>query len=317
MNDNKGRAAERPRDIPASGWKEVMLRVKDQVTKDNISIVAAGAAFYLFLALFPTLVAIISIYGLVTDPAEVEQHMAQLAGFLPEGAQGILSDRLESIAQQSDSALGWGVALSILLSLWSANGGTKSLFQGVNIAYNEENTRGFFKLNGVTLLFTLGGIVLGGIALALVVAFPAIIDKLGLPDGVQTVLQLGRWLLLAVIIMLAFAAIYKVAPVRKSPQFRWVTWGAAIATVLWVGGSLLFTWYVQNFGNFDEMYGSIAAVIILMLWFNLTTFVILLGAEINAELEHQTGKDTTIGEEKLIGKRGAYHADHVAAKRRE
>lgn len=317
MNDKKGRAAERPREIPGAGWKEVMLRVKDQVSKDNLSIVAAGVAFYLFLALFPTLVAIISIYGLITEPAEVEQHMAQLSGILPGSAQEIISDRLQNISQQSDAALGWGLVLSILLSLWSANSGTKSLFQGVNIAYDEENSKSFFKLNGITLLFTLGGIVICGLAFALVVAFPAVIDGLGLPDGVQTVLQLGRWLVLAVFIMLAFSAVYKVAPVRKSPKFRWVAWGAGIASALWIGGSLLFSWYVKNFSNFDEVYGSIAAVIILMLWFNLTCFVILLGAEINAELEHQTGKDTTIGDDKLIGRRGAYHADHVAAKRGE
>jgi membrane protein len=314
MDNNTGREAERPRDIPVAGWKEVMLRVKDQLGKNNISIVAAGAAFYLFMALFPTLVAIISIYGLVTEPAEVEQHMAQIAGFLPEGAQDMLSDRLQNISQQPDSTLGWGLVLSILLSLWSANGGTKSLFQGVNIAYKEENSRSFFALNGISLLFTLGGIVVGGIAIGLVIAFPAIIDRLGLPDGVQTALQLGRWVLLAVIIMLAFSFIYIFAPVRTRPKFRWVTWGAGIATVLWIGGSLLFTWYVENLGNFDETYGSIAAVIIMMLWFNLTSFVILIGAEINAELEHQTGKDTTIGDDNLIGRRGAYHADHVASR---
>ncbi|MCC9136975.1 YihY/virulence factor BrkB family protein [Pontibacter silvestris] len=312
MKDTRGRQAEKPSEIPGAGWKEVMLRVKDQLSTDNINIVAAGVAFYFFLALFPTIAAIISIYGLLTEPAQVEQQMEQLTAFLPQEAHQLLTDRLRSVAQKSSTTLGWGVLLSILLSLWSANSGTKSLFEGINIAYDERNDRSFFKLNALTLLFTLGGIIIGSISMALVVAFPAIIDKLGLPGGVTTVLQLGRWLLLIAIIMLALAVIYKVAPNRDNPKFKWVSWGSAVATILWVIGSLLFSWYVNNFGNYGETYGPVASVIILMLWFNLTSFIILLGAEINSELEHQTAKDTTVGEEKPMGRRGGYHADHVA-----
>lgn len=162
------------------------------------------------------------------------------------------------------------------------------------------------------MLFTLGGIIIGGLCFALVIGFPALVGNLGLPGVVQTVVQWGRWLLLAAIIMFALALIYKVAPYRDNPKFKWVSWGSGIATALWLIGSLLFSWYVNNFGNYNETYGSVAAVIILMLWFNLTTFIILLGAEINSELEHQTAKDTTIGEEHPLGQRNAYHADHVA-----
>ncbi|GAB3528408.1 YihY/virulence factor BrkB family protein [Pontibacter brevis] len=312
MKDTKGRAAEKPSDIPGKGWKEVMLRVKDQLSTDNISIVAAGVAFYFFLAVFPLLTATISIYGLVMDPVEVEQQMEQLTTVLPQEAQQIITDRLRNIAESSGTALGWGVILSILLSLWSANNGTKSLFEGINIAYDERNDRSFLKLNGITLLFTLGGIIFGTLAVLLVVAFPAIIDSLGLPDGLKTVLQLGRWVILAAIVMLGLSLLYKIAPYRDNPKFRWVSWGSAIATVLWIIGSLLFSWYVNNFGSYDEMYGSVAAVIILMLWFNLTSFIILLGAEINSEMEHQTAKDTTVGKEEPMGNRGAFHADHVA-----
>ncbi|GHA80847.1 YihY/virulence factor BrkB family protein [Pontibacter akesuensis] len=312
MEDAKGRNAEAPKEIPAAGWKQVMLRVKEQLATDNISIVAAGVAFYFFLALFPTLAAIISIYGLVTSPAEVEQQMEQLTSVLPPEAHDMLTERLRNIAQQSSSSLGWGALLGIVLSLWSANSGTKSLFEGINIAYDEENDRSFLKLNAITLLFTLGGIILGSLCVALVVAFPAIIEHLGLPDWLETVLQLGRWVLLIVFIMGALALIYKVAPKRNNPKFRWVSWGSAMATGLWLLGSLLFSYYVNNFGNYSETYGSVAAVIILMLWFNLTSFIILLGAEINSELEHQTAKDTTVGKEKPLGERNAYHADHVA-----
>lgn len=313
-NNDRGKRAESPGQIPKSGWKDVLLRVKDQLSTDNIDIVSAGVAFYFFLALFPALAAIISIYGLVMDPAQVEQHMSQLTSVLPEQAHQMISDRLHSIAQQSGSTLGWGVALSILISLWSANKGTKSLFEGINIAYDERDERGFFKQNAITLLFTLGGIIVGLLSVGFVVAFPALIGNLGLSGTLATVISWARWPVLGAIIIFALALIYKYAPDRDRPQFKWVNWGSVIATVLWVVGSLLFSWYVNNFGSYNETYGAVAAVIIMMLWFNLTSFIILLGAEINSELEHQTAKDTTIGKPEPMGSRNAYHADHVAGR---
>jgi membrane protein len=311
MKINHGQKAERPIDIPKLGWKEVALRVKDQIQKDKIPIVSAGVAFYFFLSLFPALVALISIYGLVTDPTQVQQQMEQLTTVLPEQAREIITDRLEALASESGQALGWSAILSILISLYSANAGTKYLIEGLNIAYNEENERSFLKHNAVAMLFTLGGMVVGVICAAFVVGFPALVGKLGLPDILQTVISFSRWLILAGVIMASIAALYKFGPVRSNPKFRWASWGAVTAVVLWIGGSLLFSWYVKNFGSYNETYGPAAAVIILMLWFNLTSFVILLGAEINAELEHQTAKDTTTGEPRPMGERGAYYADRV------
>ncbi len=317
MKNNRGRLAERPREIPAAGWKDVFSRVKEQISTDNIDIVAAGVAFYFFLAMFPLLTLIISIYGLVASPADVEQHMAQVTTMLPQDTHDMLSERLHSITQKSSGALGLGLIMGILLSLWSANAGTKSLFEGINIAYDEENKRGFIKNTGTTILFTLGGILIGIICALLVIGFPAFVEHLGLPDTIEQVIAWGRWPLLFIIVMLALSVIYKVAPYRTNPKFRWVSWGSAIATTLWIAGSLLFSWYVNNFGEYGETYGSVAAVIILMLWFQLTSFIILLGAEINSELEHQTAKDTTIGKEKPLGQRNAYHADHVAGEEEE
>ena len=315
MKDNKGQQAEKPREIPKAGWKDVFKRVKNELDRDKINIVAAGVAFYFFLAIFPALAAIISIYGLVTEPSQVGQQLSQITAALPEQTQQMLQERLKSIASQSSGALGWGVALSILISLWSANKGTKSLFEGINIAYDEKNERGFLKENALTLLFTLGGIIIGIICIALVVAFPALVGKLGLPETVQTIISWAKWPLLAIILVFTLAMVYKYAPVRDNPQFKWVSWGSIIATTLWVVGSLLFSWYVNNFGNFNETYGSVAAVIILLLWFNLTAFVILLGAEINSELELQTEKDSTVGKPKPMGERNAYKADRVAGRK--
>lgn len=310
--DKRGHNAEKPIQIPMRGWKDIALRVKDQLTKNHLSILSAGIAFYFFLAIFPAIAAALSIYGLVMEPAQVEQQMSQLANVLPEQAHQMVSNILERQSEKSESSLGWSLFLSVLISLWSANKGTKAVFEGVNITYNEIDERGFFKLNGITLLFTLGGIIIGFIAIAMVVAFPALIGKMGLPPTLETIIQLLRWPILALIVMSALAGIYKVAPYRASPKFRWTSWGAIIATVFWLVGSLLFTLYVNNFGSLDATYGSFAAVIILMLWFFLTAFIILLGAEVNSEMEHQTSHDTTTGEDKPMGQRDGYHADHVA-----
>jgi membrane protein len=224
----------------------------------------------------------------------------------------MLSGILEKTAAKSGQTLGWSLVLSILLSLWSANKGTSALFEGLNIAYNEYDERNFLKKNAVTLLFTIGGIVLGFICMALVVGFPAMVGSLGLPDFARTLIGWLRWPLLMLIIVFALGAMYKIAPDRDNPEFRWVSWGAIIATLLWIGGSLLFSLYVSNFGSYDKTYGSFAAVIILMMWFFLTAFFILLGAEINSEMEHQTRYDTTVGPNEPMGQRGGYHADHVA-----
>ncbi|WP_224994230.1 YihY/virulence factor BrkB family protein [Cesiribacter sp. SM1] len=314
--ENRGRNAKKPTQIPKKGWKDIASRVKDQLTKDHVTIISAGIAFYFFLAIFPTIAAALSIYGLLMEPAQVEQQMSQLANALPEQAHQMVSKILEQQSEKSGSSLGWSLVLSILISLWSANKGTKAVFEGVNITYNEKDERGFIKLNALTLLFTICGIIIGFLAIAMIVVFPAVIDMIGLPSTLETIVQLVRWPILALIVISALAVVYKVAPYRESPEFKWTSWGAIIATVLWLAGSLLFTLYVKNFGSFDATYGSFAAVIILMLWFYLTAFVILLGAEINSEMEHQTSRDTTTGEDKPMGQRGGYHADHVAGEDR-
>lgn len=310
--ENRGHDAETPGRIPGKGWKDIAVRVKNQLAKDNISIVSAGVAYYFFLALFPTIIAAISIYGLIMEPSQVEQQMSRVAGILPEQASEMLSNILERVAGKTEETLGWSFALSILVSLWSAQKGTNSVFEGVNIAYDEIDERGFFKRNGLTLLFTLCGIIVGILCTALVVVFPALVESINLPFYLEILIQWLRWPLMAAVIMGTLALTYKIAPDRRNPKFRWVSWGAVTATTLWLAGSILFSVYINNFGNYDETYGSFASVIILMLWFYITAYVILLGAEINSEMEHQTRKDSTIGEDKPLGQRNAWHADHVA-----
>jgi membrane protein len=230
-----------PGAIPKKGWKEILLRLKDRIGEDNVSIVSAGVAFYFFLALFPAIAAIVSIYGLVVEPAEVEQQLKQAADVLPAEAHEIISGILTQTAGKSSEALSWSLIISILFSLWSANKATTAVFVGVNIAYHESDDRNFIKKLGITLLFTLGAIITGIIAVAFVIAFPALIDKLGLPSLLQNGLALLRWVILAGIVYFAFILLYKFAPDRATPKMKWVNPGAIFATVLWMAGSLLFT----------------------------------------------------------------------------
>lgn len=274
-----------PSKIPFKGWKTVILGVKDQIANDNVAIVSAGVAFFAFLAIFPAIMALISIYGLAIDPKQIQDQLAQLSSMMPEQAFEILQGRVENLMETSQTSLGWGTAIGILFSLWSANKGTKSLFTGVDIAYHTENARGFFKQNAISLLFTLGAIILVILSMALIVAFPAFVNTFELPGSLETIIGWTRWLVLAIIVVSFLSLVYKYAPSRARPGIRWVLPGAILATVLWLIASWGFSFYVSNFGNYGEMYGSISAVVVLLLWLFLTSFIILIGAEFNSETE--------------------------------
>lgn len=280
-----------PKKIKGKGWKKILIRVKDRIGEDNLTIVSAGVAFYAFLAIFPALVALLSIYGLAVDPQQAEQQISQLSGMMPEQAFEIIKERIENLVSTSGSALSWGTALGILISLWSANAGTKSLFTGLDIAYETKNNRGFIKQNALTLLFTLGFIITLVVSMTLIVIFPAIVHAIGLPNNIETLISWLRWPILALIVVFVVSLIYKYAPDRKTPKFKWVVIGAALATLLWLIASWGFSFYVSNFGNYGEMYGSISAVVILMLWLFLTSFIILLGGEVNSAAEAYARND--------------------------
>lgn len=311
-HDGHGHQAARLRDIPAKGWKDVALRVKEELQNDRISMVAAGIAFYGFLAIFPTLTAVISIWGLFADPADVQQQLSQLSGVLPESAQSLLGQAASRIAASSPTSLGLGVVLSLLVTLWSANKGMKGLVEGVTIAYDESHRkRGFIAKNSVSLLLTVGAILLAIVAIALVVALPAALGALGLGGVTHTLISVGRWPLLALVVLLGLAVVYRIAPPRENAKWRWLTPGALVATVLWLVASIGFSYYTANFGSYDKTYGSVAAVAILLVWFFISAYIVLLGAEVNCESEKQTARDTTTGRERPVGERGAAAADDV------
>ena len=313
-NDGRGRDAEHPREMPASGWRDILWRVKEETAKDNISMIAAGVAFYLMLAIFPMLAATVSIYGLVADPADVQRNFEAVAGVIPEEARSIMVDQLSAVASASGGQLGFGVLLSIALTLWSASRGVIAMITALNIAYDEKESRSFLKLNAIALALTVALIVFMILTLAVVVALPIVIGYLNLGETVEWVIRLARWPILAAAIIVALAVLYRYAPDRDAPRWRWVSWGAVVATVIWLLGSVAFSIYVSNFADYNKTYGTMGAVIILLLWFNLSSYAVLLGAELNAEMEHQTARDTTKGSERPLGQRRAYVADTVGHK---
>jgi len=310
----RGREAGTPSEIPKKGWKDILWRVWEEQSEDNIGMIAAGVAYYALLALFPAVAAMVSLYGLVADPASIEGQLEQLAGFLPGEALQIVRDQAHSVASAPSEGLGFGVAFGLLLTLWSASRGVNSLITALNVAYDEEEKRSFFKLAFLSLTLTIGALVFVIFTLAMVVAVPALLNILPL-GPMAWVVALVRWPILGAAIMFVLAVLYRYAPCRRKPQWRWVSWGAIAATALWLLGSIGFSIYVSNFGSYNETYGSVGAVVVLLLWLNLTSFAILIGAELNAEMEHQTARDTTDSGGRPLGQRGALVADTVGEKK--
>jgi membrane protein len=308
-SDVPGGDASRPTQIPAAGWKQVLLRTKDEVKKNNVPLLAAGVAFFGFVALFPALIAGVTLYGLVADPQQVEQQIEGLTSALPEEAASLLGGQLQEIASGSEQALGIGLAVSLFGALFAASAGVQNLIKAVNIAYDEEETRGWFKLRGLALLLTLGAVVFLAGAVALIAVLPVVLEAIGIGGAALVGVQVARWAALIGFVLVALAVVYRYAPDRDDPRFSWVGLGSVVATVLWVLGSAGFSLYVSNFGSYGETYGALAGVVVLLLWLYLTSFIILLGAEINSETEHQTGRDTTKGPELPMGERDAVKAD--------
>jgi membrane protein len=312
----RGRTAEKPAHIPAKGWKDIFWRVHDGVQNDRVLLIAAGVTFYALLALFPATAAIVSVYGLFADASTINDHLAMISGFLPEGGLQVLGDQVRLIASKGQGTLGATFIGTLALSLWGANAGTKSIFDALNIIYKEREKRSFIQLTLWSLVFTTGAIALVLVALGAIVVVPVALKLVGIPDWSGTsLLSLLRWPLLYVVILLALACLYRYGPSRTHPQWQWVTWGSAIAGGMWIIGSLLLSWYVANFGTYNATYGSLGAVIGFMVWMWLSTIVILTGGEINAEMEHQTAKDTTEGWRKPMGARGARMADEIGEAR--
>jgi membrane protein len=311
----RGRDAEHPGKIPARGWLDVLWRAWGEISEANLFLAAGGVTYAILLALFPALAALVSVYGLVLDPAQVEKQVSALSGVLPEQSRQLLVDELHQLISTSSGTLGLGAAFGLLLALWSASRGMSGLLTALNIAYEERERRGWFKVNlvalGLTIALMLGGLVV----IALVGVLPVALQFLGVSNGAKWLLLLLEWPLLIVVVMLGLAILYRYAPDREMPQWRWVSEGAAAATFLWIVASAGFTFYVANFNSYDKTYGSLGGVIILLTWLYLSALIVLFGAVINNQSEKQTRKDSTRGPPNPVGERGARAADTVGPSR--
>ena len=306
-----GVEADRPSEIPRPGWFQIVKRAWKESKEDSVPLLSAGVAFYAFLALVPTLIAIVMIYGLVSDADEVADQVESFGSALPSSAEDLLSEQMTTLANASERSLSVGLVIALGFALWSASGGISNLITAVNVAYDEKEKRGFVKSRALALGMTVGAIVFVIVAVALVAAIPVILDALDVPGWVEAVADVGRWLGLVVVVLIALALLYRWAPDRDAPKFRWLSFGAIVATVLWVVASIGFSVYVDNFASYGKTYGSLAGVIVLLLWLWLGAYATLLGAEVNAEMEQQTIKDTTKGEPRPLGQRGAVKADSI------
>jgi len=312
-----GRAAQRPRDIPLREWWQVLKRVQTESGRDNVGLVAAGIAFYGMLAVFPAIALLITVYGLIADPQTVERQVAAMSGVVPDNALAILERQMSDVASATQSQLNFGLAVTAALALWSASAGVKALMTALNIAYDQEETRGFIWFNALGLLLTIGAVAAVIVTLALIVALPAIIGLLPLGGFGQWLISVVRWPILLVLVIFAMGVLYRLGPCRRAARWQWLSPGAVAATTLWIAASLLFSWYVANFGSYNETYGSLGAAVILLMWFYISAYALLLGAELNAELERHTRHDTTVGADRPPGERGATVADETGGMREE
>jgi membrane protein len=309
----RGRQAVTPSQIPWRGWKDVLWRTYAQLNEDRLLAVAAGVVFYGLLALFPAITAFVSFYGLFASGAAINQHLSTLAGVVPQGAFGIIEEQIARIVSKGDVKLSFGFLFGLGLALWSANAGMKAIMDALNVVYDEKEKRSFVMLNVISLCFTLGAIAAMLLAVAAVVVFPLVLARFGLGTWSETLLALLRWPALLVLVLIGLSILYRFGVSRREPKWRWVTVGSLFAAVAWLAGSALFSWYLGRFAPYDETYGSLGAAIGLMMWMWLSVIVILFGAELNSEIEHQTARDSTVGSEKPLGARGAAMADTVGA----
>lgn len=301
-----GGDAEKPTEIPAKGWLDIVKRGWAEAKVDQVPLMGAGVAFFAFLALFPGIIALVTLYGLFADPAVIADQVNSLSA-MPAEVRELIVGQVNSMNR---TALGWGAALSIVVALFSASGGVNNLMTAINIAYDEQDNRNAIVKRLIALGLTLGAIVFIVLMLGLVGVVPPLIEAaFGSNPVISVLLEVARWVLLVALVSVALAVLYRIAPNRDAPKMRWVSVGAAVATLLWLLASVGFSVYVSVFGNYAKTYGVFAGIVVLLMWLWITSYAVLLGAEINSEAEQQTARDTTKGPEQPMGDRDAVKAD--------
>jgi membrane protein len=302
----RGREAAAPEAIPPRGWRDILWRVLMGIIEDRILYTSGGVAFFTLLAFFPAVTTVVSLYGLVADVSTIRAHLTLLESILPDGAIKLIGNQITHIAQQGTLNI-----VFLFVALWSADSGVAALFDAFNVVYKEKEKRSLLHLYGMTFLFTLAGMAFLLAAIGAVVILPLVLASAGMSTSAERFLSIVRWPVLLMVVIPWLAALYRYGPSRQSAKWRWVTWGSTVAAVLWILTSMLFSWYVASFDSYNRLYGSLGAGVGFMVWIWLSIVVILIGAELNAEMEHQTARDTTEGQEKPLGTRGAVMADRV------
>ncbi len=304
-----GSQADNPAQIPARGWWDVLKRVYTGFNDDRLMTEAAGVTFYTLLAIFPAIATLVSLYGMISDPVSVNDQISSLQGVVPGGGLDILTQQVKALTSNPKQALGFAFVIGLLTSLWSSNQGIKGLFDALNVVYHEKEKRSFFRRTLITLAFTFSGILFVILAMGAIVVVPIVLNFLGLGTWGAALIAAARWPLLLVVLAVFLSVVYRFGPSREHAQWKWVSWGSAFATVMWLLASIGFSYYVANFGSYNKTYGSLGAAIGFMTWIWISSIIVLLGGELNAELEQQTEKDTTTGAPMPVGQRGAYKAD--------
>ncbi|HKP27321.1 MAG TPA: YihY/virulence factor BrkB family protein [Dongiaceae bacterium] len=308
-----GRTADHPAEIPPRGWKDILVRTYRSISEDRVTALAAGVTYYILLALFPGITALVSIYGMIADPRDIGELLTGMAGTIPRDVIDIIGGQLKFLASQDEKALGLAFFGGLLASLWSSNAAIKALFDALNVVYGEKEKRNFFRLTLLSLTFTAGMILFMVLALVGIVVIPALLDLLHFGATGEFLLNILRWPAMLAVVVLGLAVMYRYGPCRADARWRWLTWGSVAAALLWLIVSMLFSWYASNFGNYNKTYGSLGAVIAFMMWTWLSAVIVLMGGELNAEIEHQTARDSTTGPPKPLGARGARMADTIGA----
>jgi membrane protein len=309
----RGREADEPADIPARGWRDILWRVIWSASEDRVLATAGSVAFFALLAIFPGLATLVSLYGLVADRTTISGHLTLLAGILPHGALDLLAEELTRVAGQRADTMGLAFIIGLLVALGSANSGVSALFDALNLVYKEREKRSLLRFYATTVLFTLGAIGVVLAAISAVIILPIVLNTVGLDSFSERLLAIVRWPALLTVVTIWLALVYRYGPSRREAKWRWVRWGSGAAALLWIGCSMLFSWYVASFDSYNRVYGSLGAGVGFMTWMWLSVVIVLMGGELNAEMEHQTGRDTTEGLPRPLGGRGAVMADHVGA----
>lgn len=309
VSSDRGRDAKSPGEIPVRGLRDVFWRVIEAIMADRVTLIAAGVTYYLLLSLFPALAALVALYGFVADPSTIMGHVGFLASVFPPGSFDLILNQLTALTLQKASTLSFAFFAGLVVAIWSANSGMKAIFDAMNVAYREKEKRSFVRLNLLSLTFTFGGLIIAIVLIAAIGVLPAVLSYLWLDRWQELLARFARWPLVLVLVGCGIALIYRFGPSRAQAKFRWLNWGVVLSTLLWMSASILFSFYIENFANYNATYGTLGALIGMMVWVWISVIILIVGAELNAELEHQTACDSTTGSPQPMGNRGAFVAD--------